>query len=238
MKALFEYCNNLPEVYEDNFKQMKNGIIISNNLYDIWSAVEIYCKISGYKVDSSTFMKDLTDLFIFDIITSQGDRHADNWSVIIDNKTGELRLSGFYDNSGALALNRKKAIVNIDEFLTRLDVEKNSNKRNGIFRQLKNIIDHSFSGVKVSSDDVINKNKNDILLNNFIEQSSDEFIERIKYCVDLLEDENNINMIFNNIERKTGTSVPEIVKKVSSWVMKFNVSRINETINNRNGRSL
>lgn len=238
MKALFEYCNNLPEIYEENFNQMKNGIIIANNLYDIWSAVEIYCKISGYKLKTSTFMKDLTDLFIFDIITSQGDRHADNWSVIIDNKTGELRLSGFYDNSGALALNRKKAIVNIDDFITRLVVEKNSNKKNGIFRQLKNIVDHSFSGLKVSSDDVLEKNKNDKLLNEFIEQSSDEFIERLKYCTNLLEDETNIKMIFDNIERKTGEIVPDIVKKVSSWVIKFNIDRINEIINTRNGRKL
>lgn len=77
---------------------MKNEIIISNNLYDIWSAVEIYSKISDYKVESSNFMKDLTNLFIFDIITNQSDRHADNWSVIIYNKMRKLRLPVFMIN--------------------------------------------------------------------------------------------------------------------------------------------
>ena len=37
-------------------------------------------------------------------------------------------------------------------------------------------------------------------------------------------------MIFNNIERKTVTSVPEIVKKVSSWVIKFNINRTNKKL--------
>ena len=238
MKSLFDYCCDLPNVYNDNFTEMKNGIIMSNNLYDIWSAVEIYSDISGYKVDTQLFMKDLIDLFVFDIITNQGDRHADNWSVIVDEGTGEVRLAGFYDNSGALALNRQKAIVNINDYINRLKVEKNSGKRNGIFRQLKNIINHSFSGLKVSDDDVLKRSKNDILLDEFIKYSSDDFVKRLKSCVDILDDDNVLDSIYGNIEEKTGVPVPEVVKNVSNGVIRYNIDRVNELINIRKGKKL
>ncbi len=237
MKDLFDFCLDLPEVYNNNFNEMKNGILVSNNLYDIWNAVEIYCYISGYKVDTESFMKNLVDMFIFDIITSQGDRHADNWSVIIDEETGELTLSGIYDNSGALALNRKKAIVNINDLVNRLQVEKNPGKRNGIFRLLSNTINHSFSGIKVSSEDVINRSKNEILLDEFMDSSDDRFLKRLQDCVDILDDD-AINTIFRNIEEKTGEPVPEIVKNVSSSVIKHNISKISELLNARRGLKL
>ena len=52
MKSLFDFCMELSQIYNDNFTEMKNGILVSNNFYNIWNAVEIYCNISGYKVNT------------------------------------------------------------------------------------------------------------------------------------------------------------------------------------------
>lgn len=43
-----------------------------------------------------------------------------------------------------------------------------------------------FLDVKAFSKDVLDRNKNDFLLSNFIEQSSYKFIKRLKCCIDLL----------------------------------------------------
>ena len=234
IKSLFEYCNELKDIYPTNFTEMKNGIIMSNNLYDIWSAVEIYCKIGGYSIDIEKFMNDLSNMFIFDIITNQGDRHADNWSIIIDKNDYTVKLTALYDNSGALALNREKAIVNIDDFSRRLKVETKPGKQKGIYRQLKQTIEHSFSGVKISADDVSNRRKNDELLDSFIYQSSKEFVNKLEQSISLLTIE-NIETIFNNIEIRTEHPIPEIVKNVTREVLNYNIRKIDEKISTWKG---
>jgi len=229
IKPLFEYCYELKDIYPENFTEMKNGIIMSNNLYDIWSAVEIYCKIRGYSIDIEKFMNDLSNMFIFDIITNQGDRHADNWSINIDKNDYTVQLTALYDNSGALALNREKAIVNIDDFSKRLKVETKPGKQKGIYRQLKQTIEHSFSGVKISADDVYNRRRNDELLDSFIYQSSNEFVNKLKEAISLLTIE-NIEKIFNNIETRTSHPIPEIVKNVTREVLSYNIRKIDEKL--------
>lgn len=234
IKPLFDYCCEIKDTFPENFVEMKNGIIMSNNLYDIWSAVEIYCKLSGYKINIEKFMDDLINMFIFDIITNQGDRHADNWSIIIDKDSYDVKLSALYDNSGALALNREKALVNIDDFSKRLKVETKPGKSKGIYRQLKQTIEHSFSGLKVTEEDVRDKTKNDKLIDKFVEQSSAEFINKLQNSIDLLS-ENNIIKIFSNIEEKTQTPIPNIVKSVVVEVLNHNINRIKERINVMDG---
>ena len=180
INVLFDYCKDLEEIYPDNFVQMKNGIITSNNLYDIWSAVEIYCKMSGYTVDTESFMSSLTDMFVFDLITNQGDRHADNWGIVIDKETNTIRLASLYDNSGAFALNREKAIVNIADFAERLKIEKRPGKAKGIYSKMKQTIEHSFSGMKIYATDVLERKKNTSLIESYLHESSDEFIKRLE----------------------------------------------------------
>ena len=229
MKHLFEYCSELDDIYPRDFVEMKNGIIMSNNLYDIWYAIEVFCKISDYTIDIEKFMRDLTNMFIFDIIVSQGDRHADNWSVIVDKETGVVKLAALYDNSGALSLNRGKAVVNIDEFSKRLKIEKKPGKVKGLNKRMGETINHSFSGVKVSYEDVKNRNRNDEMIESFVFQSSLEFVDKLKDCIDLLSDE-NIDKIFTNIEFNSGIDVPDIVKNVTREVINYNIKRIKDKI--------
>lgn len=234
LETLFEYYKDLDETYPDNFVDMKNGIITSNNLYDIWSAVEIYCKMSGYTVDTESFMKNLTDMFVFDLITNQGDRHADNWGVVIDKDTNTIRLATLYDNSGAFALNREKAIVNIDDFAKRLKIEKRPGKTKGIYNKMKQTIEHSFSGLKIYAEDVLERKRNTELIKSYLFQSSPEFIERLEEVLNLITEE-NLDMIFLEIENKTQEPVPDIVKNVTRQILMFNKDKINDMIIEKKG---
>lgn len=231
---LFNYCLELDGLYPDNFVDMKNGIISSNNLYDIWSAVEIYCKISGYTLDTKSFMTDLTDMFVFDLITNQGDRHADNWGIVIDRDTNIIKLASLYDNSGALSLNREKAIVNIDDFSKRLKIEKRPAKVKGIYAKMKETIEHSFSGVKIYAEDVLERRKNTKLIETYISDSSEEFQERLEEKLSLITDE-NIDMIFCEIESKTHQPIPDVVKNVTRQILMFNKNKINDMLSVKKG---
>ena len=232
--AMFNYCLDLNEIYPDHFVDMKNGIITSNNLYDIWSAVEIYCKMSGYTLDTESFMTDLTDMFVFDLITNQGDRHADNWGIVIDKNTNTIKLASLYDNSGALALNREKAIVNIDDFSKRLKIEKRPGKVKGIYSKMKETIEHSFSGVKIYAEDVLERKRNTQLIESYLNDSSDEFLKSLEEKLSLITDE-NLDMIFCEIESKTHKPIPEIVKNVSRQILMFNKNKINEMLSAKKG---
>ena len=55
-------------------------------------------------------MRDLSKVFMYDILTIQGDRHSDNWGLIVDHKTKKVRLAPLYDNSNIYNLGRMKAI--------------------------------------------------------------------------------------------------------------------------------
>ena len=234
INVLFDYCKDLDEMYPDNFVQMKNGIITSNNLYDIWSAVEIYCKMSGYTVDTESFMSNLTDMFVFDLITNQGDRHADNWGIVIDKETNTIRLASLYDNSGAFALNREKAIVNIADFAERLKIEKRPGKAKGIYSKMKQTIEHSFSGMKIYATDVLERKKNTSLIESYLHESSDEFIKRLEEVLELITND-NIDLIFCEIQTKTGQPVPDIVKNVTRQILMFNKDKINEMLTIKKG---
>ena len=234
INVLFDYCKDLDEMYPDNFVQMKNGIITSNNLYDIWSAVEIYCKMSGYTVDTEIFMSNLTDMFVFDLITNQGDRHADNWGIVIDKETNTIRLASLYDNSGAFALNREKAIVNITDFAERLKIEKRPGKAKGIYSKMKQTIEHSFSGMKIYATDVLERKKNTSLIESYLHESSDEFIKRLEEVLELITND-NIDLIFCEIQTKTGQPVPDIVKNVTRQILMFNKDKINEMLTIKKG---
>ena len=234
INVLFDYCIDLEEIYPDNFVQMKNGIITSNNLYDIWSAVEIYCKMSGYTVDTESFMSSLTDMFVFDLITNQGDRHADNWGIVIDKETNTIRLASLYDNSGAFALYREKAIVNIADFAERLKIEKRPGKAKGIYSKMKQTIEHSFSGMKIYATDVLERKKNTSLIESYLHESSDEFIKRLEEVLELITND-NIDLIFCEIQTKTGQPVPDIVKNVTRQILMFNKDKINEMLTIKKG---
>ena len=228
IEEIYEYLDNIAESYNQDFLEMKNGIIKANNLYDIWNVLEIYAKINNLDFNIEEIMNNLINMFIFDIITSQGDRHADNWSIIKNNKDNSIRLCPLYDNSGICDLSREKGTRSILEYIKSLNNPSlHEKKKQKIKSLLKSTINHSNSGLKVDLIDVNEKNKNPIMMDKFIEHSSQEFNDRIISFVKKL-DENDIDVLFLEIEKEIHEKIPEDVKIVVKTVINTNIEMIKD----------
>lgn len=228
IEEIYEYFDNISESYNSDFIEMKNGIIKANNLYDIWNVLEIYAQINNLDYNIEDIMNNLINMFIFDIITSQGDRHADNWSIIKNNKDNSIRLCPLYDNSGICDLNREKGMKSILEYIQSLNNPTlHEKKKQKIQKLLETTINHSNSGLKVDKTDVNKKNKNIIMMEKFIDFSSQEFIERIIYMTKKLDKE-TLDFIFLEIEKEIQAKIPEEVKIVVKTVINTNIEMIRE----------
>lgn len=233
IEKIYEYLDSFIDIYNQDFTEMKNGIIKSNNLYDIWNVLEIYSRINNVNINIEDSMNNLINMFIFDIITSQGDRHADNWSIIKNNKDNSIRICPLYDNSGICSLNREKAIKNIINYVDSLEEPLlHDKKKQKIRTLLESTINHSNSGLKVDSKDVENKNKNRALLTKFVDFSSEEFSEKIVCFVDQIN-EDVLNNIFLDIEQQTKIEMPHEVKIIVKTVILSNLEMIREIYNER-----
>ena len=231
LSSLLESLDDICEMYNEDFNKMKGGIIHCNNLYDLWSVIDIYCRLNKYPLSSvMPIMQDFTKMFVFDIITSQGDRHADNWSLIIDHKNHTVRLAALYDNSAICALNREKAIQNINEHVYRLKNENlNDRTENRLLDLISSTINKSFSGLKVDYEDVIERNKNPLMIQKYVQHSSNEFIEMLENACSILTTE-KIEKIFTVVENNTKIPIPPKVKVMVVTVLENNVELIKNAL--------
>ena len=228
VEKIYEYLDSFKDIYNQDFTEMKKGIIKSNNLYDIWRVLEIYSYINNCNLNIEKCMDDLINMFIFDIITSQGDRHADNWSIIRNNKDNSMRLCPLYDNSGICSLNRQKAIENITSYANMLsNPNLHEVKKQKIKNLLEETINHSNSGLKVDYNDVEQRNKNRVMMSKFASFSSEEFNDRVIKFAEKI-DEETLNNIFSEIEEQTQIKIPDNVKIVTKIVIMTNLEMISE----------
>lgn len=233
-RCIFETFKEANGLFGENFIEMKNGIIKSNNLYDIWYVLEKYAEINRLEFDVTENMNSLINMFIFDIITSQGDRHADNWSIIVyNNKT--MRLSPLYDNSGICALNREKAVKNILDYTMQLSGNMHERKKQKIAHLLDETINHSKSGLKVDLDDVSNKSKNKQLIDKYLSHTSEEFLIKLESTISKLN-EGTLNILFAEVESENSISIPEIVKTAVVTTIMNNKAMIEESMNKEKGK--
>ncbi len=224
--------SDLQQMYEDDFATWTNGVIKANNLFDLWSVIDLYCKINNYELSNSNeIIKKLTDLFIYDIILSQGDRHSDNWSLIVNEKNKSISFSPIYDNSNMCNLNRSKTIKTISLYIENLTNSKlNINKRKRINERLKDAIYHEKSSLKISPEDVTSKSNNIVMINEFIEQSSNEIIEEIKNIINKLNPD-KIEEIFKRIESRIKIPIPNDIKLIVFKTIETNIEEIKKSIN-------
>ena len=235
----FQLFEDVEMMYNEDFnpKKREKGILLTNNLYDLWSIIEIYSTMFKLKLDIEGFMNDLINMFIFDILTSHGDRHADNWSVIIDKNTNEIKLASTYDNSGIFCLNRKNGVPIIYERAIKLMDEKLSEpKRIRVTEMLAQSINSGAPGLKVEMNDVKNREKKENLIAKFINHSSDEILIKLEEIINKI-DENAIENMFQNIEFKTKKEVPREVTLVVKTILQYNLNEIRGLLDKK-GRSL
>ena len=88
--------------------------------------------------------------------------------------------------------------------------------------------------VKIYAEDVLERKRNTELIKSYLFQSSPEFIERLEEVLNLITEE-NLDMIFLEIENKTQEPVPDIVKNVTRQILMFNKDKINDMIIEKKG---
>jgi len=235
----FQFFEDVEMMYNEDFNLQKRekGILLTNNLYDLWSIIEIYSTMFKLKLNTEEFMNDLINMFIFDILTSHGDRHTDNWSVIIDKNTNEIKLASIYDNSGIFCLNKKNGAIAICKRVDQLMHGKLSEpKKIRVTEMLAQSINSGAPGLKVEMDDVKNRDKKTTQIAKFISHSSDEVIIKLDRLINRI-DEFAIEGMFKNIEIKTKKEVPPEVKLVVKTILQYNLNEIKELLGMK-GRSL
>lgn len=235
----FQFFEDVEMMYNEDFnpKKREKGILLTNNLYDLWSIIEIYSTMFKLKLNTEEFMSDLINMFIFDILTSHGDRHTDNWSVIIDKNTNEIKLASIYDNSGIFCLNKKNGAIAICKRVDQLMNGKLSEpKKIRVTEMLAQSINSGAPGLKVEMDDVKNRDKKTTQIAKFISHSSDEVIIKLDRLINRI-DEFAIEGMFKNIEIKTKKEVPSEVKLVVKTILQYNLNEIKELLGMK-GRSL
>lgn len=234
---LYEFnlvMDDIKEMYSIDFEQWSNGVINANNLFDLWSVIDMYCKINNYNIkNSSQIVKKLVNLFLYDIITSQGDRHSDNWGLIINENTKEIKFSPIYDNSNICNLNRGKTLKTIVMDIESLKSSKvQIKKKVKIEERLRAAIYHEKSLLKVLPEDIILRKNNISLMNEFITQSSKEIKEEVEEMISKLTPE-NIDKLLQNVESKIKVLIPNEIKLVVKETIKINIDELSKNINSR-----
>lgn len=71
-----------------------------NNLENIWTSLEYRYKFLDNKnqIIEKLFNQIIYNMFLFDILTSNADRHFHNWEIVDNDKTDEIYLNKNYDN--------------------------------------------------------------------------------------------------------------------------------------------
>lgn len=83
-----------------------------NNLESIWDALEYhYANNPNKNQIISNLMSQIVNMFIFDIIICNYDRHSDNWEIM--ETANEIKLAPIYDNEGMLKASGKTAFVSM-----------------------------------------------------------------------------------------------------------------------------
>lgn len=95
-----------------NFWSNDKYIETHNNLEDIWDALEYrYDNYPNKRKIIEKLMKKIVNIFVFDIISCQYDRHSVNWQIM--ESDDEIDIAPLYDNEGILTTSGKTPFISL-----------------------------------------------------------------------------------------------------------------------------
>lgn len=240
------------KMYDDYFHRLGNTmngwnknkkVVVSNNLFDIWSMIDSYCLLNNYSCSpGSNIMMDLIKMFIYDIICNQGDRHISNWSLLVDQSTSQIKFAPIYDNSKICGLDERKSLIaekahGIDKFYKQFD-KLSEEKRQRSAKYLKNSINnHAESKLMIEYQDNYDRKNKFQMLEKLIRISDDSVLQLVKYIIEKINVD-SIKSIFETIEQKHKITIPNEVKIVIIATIDFNTQEITNIINGFEERSV
>lgn len=235
ISVIDEVYETLNDTYSDLFqrKSQKKFNMQANNLFDLWSIIDIYIKKQGLGDEKTVIELNnaLYDIFIFDILTIQGDRHPANWGLIINKDKKTVRMTPIFDNANIYNLNRSKVISQIDSTIKVISQEKPSPKKDRIQKNLESNVYHPMPRLGIDEE-----RRNDYLKQvvAFAKDYSASDLEALEKKLIALDD-NTISFIFSEIQSNTKREIPDIVKNVVSESIKINRNNLLSIINNSKG---
>lgn len=115
-KKIEYYDSNLDD---DLFKVSRST---RNSLDDIWDNLEIRYQFYLNKREIiSHLMKQIVNIYLFDIISCQMDRHYENWEIM--ESDNEINIAPIYDNERVLVYIDGSQVVNLGVDTTRMYFE-------------------------------------------------------------------------------------------------------------------
>lgn len=192
---------------DDNRDSIEEVVTKLNNLEDIWAILENRYRDAPNKQEIvSNILDQLVDVLLLDILTTNVDRHCDNWGIVHDGD--KLMVAPLFDNERILGLYRTKA-----GFLGKNG--ENLNDKNLLFTTENSLFSKPFE-----------------VLNHFLDVSSNEYQDRVKEKVSLLQ--NGIDSIPESIEKRTEYPMPENIKNYFLDAMHDHLERVSNIVEGKN----
>lgn len=217
-----------------------------NNLEDIWSIISKYIDIhprfnNWSKLKKEFFLRiimfDIVNIFNFDLITIQGDRHTGNISLIYNNKMDTIKVSPLYDNANIFGLNTKGAVKTFEDLKKGSINNSKQYKINEINDKIHSLTYRPKLRLAVSDTDFVNYPNMDRLyykkhlevLDNFLKISDDIFIKRLSSMLDLFKEESILSAL-NKRELESNITIPINIKTYLIEMLNYNIEHIRERI--------
>ena len=196
-----------------------------NSLEELWLILTNFFRNKPYAEDNVTrLMSSLANLYMFDALTIQGDRHSDNWMVGID-ENGKAFLTPLYDNSNALNLNRQKTF---DSLVNNFNSYKKLNeiKKPRLYKKILGQVYHPSTLLTVELRDNLKDKKNCLdVLEDFIVISDSQYKEILGKMISFIKD-GRMNEVYEEVEKKIGQPLPDKLKYYMAEIFKVHISEI------------
>ena len=187
----------------------------SDNLYDTMDAIYLYTK-EGYTIDRQKVLEDLFSIIVFDTITMQSDRHANNVNFILNKNTGEIRVAPCFDNEFAFA-------IDVVTEMSRYNNEK-------CFQDINTLRDHY--SLKAQTFNIFNENSQSLKVFPHNVKNICALAKANPYLESILNrtlENFNINEAINVVE-KIGYTIPEEYKTYLKYVCESNIEEIKKQL--------
>lgn len=166
-----------------------------NNLTDIWNALSLIFK--DEKIISD-LMEQIVNIFIFDILIANSDRHDENYGIITGTKT---KMSPVYDNNFMLSG------ISLYDGDYSIKVESNMNEEDNILNKFLSISSLEYTELLESKLWIIEEDNIDKIIKRVEERTNRKIEERFKKNIkrDFSRQLRNIKTILNNHIKKSYT---------------------------------
>lgn len=209
---------------ENTFKKK----YLFNYLNNIESILTIINKLNI--MDNSDILKNsLIKILVFDIITLQGDRHANNWGLI--KSSNHYTLAPIYDNSASFGLGypfMERRITNFKSEVMNAKILKDE-------KQLYQFIYQTAPNLTLSLNNIVDTQtrRKDIppnVLSDILKIASPDMVEWINEALNKIQDI-TIDNIINNVEKKLGLSIDDDLFYYIATIFDKNLERLNQVMN-------